>query len=86
MIQYLDEFDINKYEFKVNLKWFEEEFDELFLPTASFLSQQDVKLANEILDFLSKMINEYRDEELLLELVSTLNKIEKNHPNLFCTL
>jgi hypothetical protein len=83
MIQYLDEFDIIKYEFKTDMKWFEEEFDELFLPISSFLSHHDIKLANEILNILSKMINNYRDEELLYELVETMNKIENKHPNLF---
>ena len=83
MIQDLADFDVIKYEFKANLKWFEEEFDELFLPIASFLSPLDVKLANEILDILSNMINEYRDEELLYELVNTLNNIENKHPTLF---
>jgi hypothetical protein len=83
MIQDLAEFDIIKYEFKANLEWFEEEFDELFLPIASFLSPSEIKLANEILDILSQVINQNRDEELLYELVTTLNKIEKKHPNLF---
>ena len=83
MIQNLAEYDTIKYGFKANLKWFEEEFDELFLPKAYHFSSMDIKLANELLDLLSQMINEYRDEEILFELVETLNRIEKNHPNLF---
>ncbi len=82
MIQDLAEYDTIKYEFKANLKWFEEEFDELFFPKVYHLSSMDIKLANEILDFISQMINEYRDEELLFELVVTLNNIERKHPNL----
>ena len=82
MIQDLAEYDFIKYEFKAKLKWFEEEFDDLFLPKAYNLSPTDIKLANEILDLLSQMINEYRDEELIFELVATLNKIESKHPNL----
>ena len=83
MIQDLAEYDIVKHEFKANLKWFEDEFDELFLPKTNQLLPMDIKLANEILDRLSQLINEYRDEELLFELVETLNKIEMNHPTLF---
>jgi hypothetical protein len=83
MIQDLAEYDLTKHEFKANLKWFEEEFDELFLPKSYHLSPMDIKLANEILDLLSQMINECHDEELLFELVEILNKLEKNHPALF---
>ena len=83
MIQDLAEYDNVKHEFKANLKWFEQEFDELFLPKAYHLTSMDIKLANEILDLFSQMINEYREEEFLFELVETLNNIEKNHPALF---
>lgn len=83
MIQDLAEYDLIKQEFKANLKWFEEEFDELFSSKVNHFSPMDFKLTNEILDIFSQLINEYRDEELLFELVETLNRIEKNHPNLF---
>ena len=83
LIQDLAEFDIVKHEFKANLRWFEEEFDELFLLKAQFHSQEDIKVANEILDIFSSMINDYHEEKLLNEVVSSLNKIEENHPALF---
>lgn len=78
-----DDFKFIKHEFKEKLKWFEDEFDELLGSKTHALTKEDIKLANEILDRLSNTINEYRDEKLLFELVSTLNNIEKKHPEFF---
>lgn len=78
-----DDFNFIKHEFKQKLKWFEDEFDELLGSKTDSLTKNDIKLANEILDRLSNTINEYRDEKLLFELVTTLNNIEKKHPEFF---
>jgi disulfide oxidoreductase YuzD len=56
-------------EFKHQLQWFEHEFDEIF--------------QNNSEDKLSESINQCKDEKLLYDLVSTLNSIEKKHPELF---
>ena len=81
----LDSDDVNfiKHEFTQKLKWFEDEFDELFASKVHNITEKDIELVHEILDQLSEMINEYRDEDLLYELVSTLNNIERNHPEFF---
>jgi len=78
-----DDFKFIKHEFKEKLKWFEDEFDELLGSKTHALTKEEIQLANEILDRLSNTINEYRDEKLLFELVSTLNNIEKKHPEFF---
>jgi len=72
-----------KHEFTQKLKWFEDEFDELFASKVHNITEKDIELVHEILDQLSETINEYRDEDLLYELVSTLNNIERNHPEFF---
>ena len=74
---------IQKEEFKEQLKWFEQEFDEIFQNKRSQYTKEDKKLANLLLNRLSETINECNDENLLYDLVSTLNSIEKKHPNLF---
>ena len=74
---------IQKEEFKEHLKWFEQEFDEIFQNKRSQYTKEDKKLANLLLNRLSETINECNDENLLYDLVSTLNSIEKKHPNLF---
>lgn len=74
-----------KHEFKKTLKWFEEEFAFLFGRMDQVPKKEDFRLANEILDHFSKMINEYRDEDLLFELVNSLNVIEKKFPLLFAS-
>jgi len=81
----LDSDDVNfiKHEFTQKLKWFEDEFDELFASKVHNITEKDIELVHEILDQLSETINEYRDEDLLYELVSTLNNIERNHPEFF---
>lgn len=72
-----------KFDFKKTLKWFEEEFEILFGSIDHDPNKEDFELANEIMDQFSKTINEYRDEDLLYELVNSLNKIEKKFPLLF---
>ena len=72
-----------KREFKQKLYWFEEEFDLIFRNKTHHYTDEDIKLANQLLDKLSETINEYRDEKLLYPLVSTLNSIERKHPEFF---
>ena len=70
-------------EFKQKLLWFEEEFDLIFRNKTHHYTNEDIKLANQLLDRLSETINEYRDEKLLYPLVSALNNIERKHPEFF---
>ena len=70
-------------EFKKKLRWFEEEFDLIFRNKTHHYTNEDIKLANQLLDRLSETINEYRNEKLLYPLVSTLNNIERKHPEFF---
>ena len=78
-----DDQNLIKEEFKQKLNWFEEEFDMIFMNKSRNYTKNDLKLANEILDKLSETVNEYRNEKLLFDLVSTLNNIEKKHPEFF---
>ena len=70
-------------EFKHQLQWFEREFDEIFQINSVELSEFEKDLANSLLNKLSESINQCKDERLLYDLVSTLNNIEKKHPELF---
>ncbi len=74
---------IQKEEFQQHLSWFETEFDELFVNTSKILTNFEKRLANSLLNKLSESINKCQDEKLLFDLVSTLNNIEKKHPELF---
>ena len=74
---------VQKQEFQEHLKWFEKEFDEIFHDKSNDYSEVDKKLANTLLNKLSESINDCKDENLLYDLVSTLNSIEKKHPDLF---
>lgn len=70
-------------EFKHQLQWFESEFDEIFQNNFVKLTEYEKDLANALLNKLSESINQCKDEKLLYDLVSTLNSIEKKHPELF---
>jgi len=70
-------------EFKHQLEWFENEFDEIFQNNSLKLTEYEKNLANSLLNKLSESINQCKDEKLLYNLVSTLNNIEKKHPELF---
>jgi hypothetical protein len=70
-------------EFKHQLQWFENEFDEIFQNNSVKLTEYEKDLANALLNKLSESINQCKDERLLYDLVSTLNSIEKKHPELF---
>ena len=70
-------------EFQRQLKWFEKEFDEIFQNNSVRLTEFEKNLANSLLNKLSESINQCKDEKLLYNLVSTLNNIEKKHPELF---
>jgi len=75
--------NLQKEEFKDELQWFEAEFDEIFQSTSVELTEYEKNLANSLLNKLSESINQCHDEKLLYDLVSTLNNIEKKHPELF---
>jgi hypothetical protein len=75
--------NLQKEEFKDELRWFEAEFDEIFQSTLVELTEYEKNLANSLLNKLSESINQCHDEKLLYDLVSTLNNIEKKHPELF---
>lgn len=70
-------------EFKEKLRWFEEEFDLIFRKKGSSYTREEIKLAYNLLNKLTDTINEYRDARLISPLVSTLNTIEKKHPEFF---
>ena len=70
-------------EFQRQLEWFEKEFDEIFQNNSVKLTEFEKDLANSLLNKLSESINQCKDEKLLYNLVSTLNNIEKKHPELF---
>ena len=74
---------LQKEEFQQHLYWFETEFDEIFQNTSTNLSEFEKNIANSLLNKLSESINQCQDEKLLYDLVSTLNNIEKKHPELF---
>ena len=75
--------NLQKEEFQQHLYWFETEFDEIFQNTSANLTEFEKNLANSLLNKLSESINQCQDEKLLYDLVSTLNNIEKKHPELF---
>ncbi len=70
-------------EFQKQLQWFETEFDEIFQIKSVKLTEFEKDLANSLLNKLSESINQCNDEKLLYDLVSTINNIEKKHPELF---
>jgi sugar-specific transcriptional regulator TrmB len=78
-----DEYNLLKKEFREKLSWFEQEFDLIFKNKTRHYTREDIKLANEILDKLSETINQYKDEKLLFDVISTLNNIERRYPEFF---
>ena len=75
--------NLQKEEFQQHLLWYEAEFDEIFQNKSENLSKFEKNIANSLLNKLSESINQCQDETLLYDLVSTLNNIEKKHPELF---
>ncbi len=75
--------NLQKEEFQEQLQWFETEFDEIFRIKSVELTEYEKDLANSLLNKLSESINQCHDENLLYDLVSTLNNIEEKHPELF---
>jgi hypothetical protein len=71
-----------KKEFTEKLRWFEDEFDLIFNKTHSY-TNDDIKLANQLLNKFSETINEFRHEKYLYSLTRTLNNIEKKYPEFF---
>ncbi|MHA1473229.1 MAG: hypothetical protein ACTSQW_09050 [Promethearchaeota archaeon] len=74
---------LQKEEFQQHLLWYEAEFDEIFQFKSEKLTKFEKNIANSLLNKLSESINQCQDETLLYDLVSTLNNIEKKHPELF---
>jgi hypothetical protein len=70
-------------EFKENLNWFKEEFDILFENRRQNFTELDKKIANQMLDQLSEIMNNYNYESFLFLLVSALNEIEEKYSGLF---
>ena len=83
-LTYKDDDVINeeKKEFIEKLRWFEDEFDFIFNKTHSY-TNDDIKLANQLLNKFSETINEFRAEKYLYSLTRTLNNIEKKYPESF---
>ncbi len=79
----LDFGEIEQIEFRQALHWFEEEFDYIFGNKTHGFNNQEIKIANQLLDKLSETINKYHDERLLYSMIYTLNNIEKKHPEFF---
>ncbi|MHA1477600.1 MAG: hypothetical protein ACTSPU_05310 [Promethearchaeota archaeon] len=75
--------NLQKEDFQGELQWFETEFDEIFQNTSVELTEFEKNLANSLLNKLSESINQCHDEKLLYDLVSTLKKKKKKHPELF---
>ena len=65
------------------LLWYKEEINLLFRDKKNQPSENDIKLANQILDNLSEKFSIYYSESLLELLASALEDIEKNFPNFF---
>jgi hypothetical protein len=81
-----NEFAIRKRKFIKKMQWFENEFKALFGGKTHLITKEDRDLANDLLDSLSEVINQYQekeDEALLSILNETLNGIEKKYPELF---
>ncbi|MBD3193972.1 MAG: hypothetical protein GF317_02885 [Candidatus Lokiarchaeota archaeon] len=72
-----------RYCFLNELKWFEEELDLLFNGKTHNYSENDLKIANEILDRMTETINNYGNENLLYLLTKFLCNIENKYPILF---
>jgi len=65
------------------LRWFEDEFDCLFLNKKGKFTAAEKKTANQILDNLTEKINMLRNDDLRHILAEVLSKIEKKYPDLF---
>lgn len=83
MILNYDSEDVLKQEFQQKMKWFEDEFDIMFQNSNGKCTEHERKLAGKLLNNLSEAINEFKDETLLYDLVTTLNNIERKHPEFF---
>ncbi|TFF89280.1 MAG: hypothetical protein EU548_07725 [Promethearchaeota archaeon] len=83
------DFAIRKRKFIQKMQWFENEFEELFGGKTHLMTKEDRDLANDLLDRLSEVINQYQEKEdarLLPILSETLKRIEKHYPELFLDL
>lgn len=68
---------------KEELEWLEEEFEHLFRDKKEKHSQEDITIANQILDQIIDDIKTNNSEQLLNLLAITLNKIESTYPDFF---
>jgi len=62
--------------YKQELEWFEEEFNQVF-GSKTTLTDKDKELAKMLVIKLSETINACNNKQLLKALIETLNKIEK---------
>ncbi|MFW9990058.1 MAG: hypothetical protein ACFFC3_15540 [Candidatus Odinarchaeota archaeon] len=68
---------------KDELDWLVEEFDQLFKEKNKKYTQEDITIANQILDQVIDGIKTNNSEELLNLLAITLNRIETKFPEFF---
>lgn len=65
------------------LLWLEEEFDILFKSKKDDLTQEDIKLGNQILNNVIDNLNLINNEDLLTSLALSLERIENSYPDFF---
>jgi cell division FtsZ-interacting protein ZapD len=65
------------------LLWLEEEFDILFKSKKEDLTQEDIKLGNQILNNVIDNLNLINNEDLLTSLALSLERIENSYPDFF---
>jgi len=82
MNQSYDYDKILKKSLEADLQWFEEEFDQIFKSKSKF-TKQEINMANQILEMLTKITNIYNNEQLLYSLARILNELEKKYPVFF---
>ncbi len=82
MNQSYDYDQILKKSLDADLLWFEEEFDQIFKSKIKF-TKQEINMANQILEMLTKITNIYNNEQLLYPLARILNSLEKKYPAFF---
>ncbi|TXT61110.1 MAG: hypothetical protein BAJALOKI2v1_50078 [Promethearchaeota archaeon] len=68
---------------KNELIWLEEEFDLLFKSKKDELTDEDIKLGNQILNNIIDNLNLINDEDLLTSLALSLERIENSYPEFF---
>lgn len=69
--------------FREELLWYEKELDLMFNHKPERYIKQDLDIGNQIIDKFTEVINRYHNEDLLQQLIKTLNKIERKYPEFF---